>query len=132
VWLRDYAYTDNWTREHIGHGFLLVVDAHDQPINRPSAGALVPGYGAFAFNTHVQISDATFSLDRATDFRVGYWGVAKDYSGLAAVPSFDDSLTYWNVKTPDASTFVPRFGLVLRVLGEANDDSAALIGIGTK
>jgi len=130
LWLRDTAYAENWTRAHVGHGFLLVVDAHDQAINRPSAGSTAPGVGTYPFNTHVQISDASFSLDRALDFRLGYWGVAKDYSGLNAVPSFDDSLTYWNVKTPDASSLVPRLGFTFRVLGEAADDSAALVGVG--
>lgn len=132
LWLRDATYADNWARVHPGHGFLLVVDAHDNPIMRPSAGSASPGVGTYPFNTHVQISDATFSLDRAVDFRLGYWGSWRDYTGLTAVPNFDDSLRYWNQQTPEASTFVPGFGLTLRVVGQATDGSAALVGVGRK
>lgn len=134
VWFRDttYALADNWTGAHPGHGFLLVVDAHDSPILRPSAGSTVPGWGSYPFNTHVQSSDAAFSLDRALDFTLGYFGATRNYSGLNAVPSFDDGLRYWNQQTPDASTLLPTNGLLLRVVGQATDGSAASVAVGLK
>ncbi|WP_242343306.1 immune inhibitor A domain-containing protein [Anaeromyxobacter terrae] len=138
LWFRDMSWTNNWTGAHPGHGYLLVVDSHDQPIMRPSGGVVTldgvtsVGVGSYPFNTHVQSSDAAFSLERAVDNRLGYFGVTRDYSGLTAVPSFDDSLTYWSRQTPAASTLLPTFGFQFRVLGEATDGSAALVGLGRK
>jgi immune inhibitor A len=128
LWYRDTSYTDNWTRAHLGHGYLLVVDAHDQAILRPAA----PVYGAYPWNTHVQSSDAAFSLDKTTELTLGYWGRTRTYAEESAMPAFDDSHTYWSTVAPDASTLTPRYGLVFRVLGDAADGSAAVVGFGTK
>jgi immune inhibitor A len=133
LWYRDTSYSDNWTGEpqnggHPGHGFLLVVDAHDQAWMRPPT----PGLGALPFNSNVQSCDAAFSLDKTFEQTLGAWGLTKTYPSLNAVPGFDDSLTYWSNVAPAASTLTPRYGLVFKVLGQASDGSAAVIGVGTK
>ena len=128
LWYRDLTYTDNWTGVHPGGGFLLVVDAHDQAMLR----APYLNYGTLPWNTRVQSYDATFGLQSAPTVSLGYWGVTRTYSGLNALPNFDDKHTYWSSNAPDASVKTPTFGLLIRVLGLAQDGSAALIGLGTK
>jgi immune inhibitor A len=128
LWYRDTRYTENWTGYHPGHGFLLVVDAHDQAIQRPP----YPGIGAYQWNTHVQSSDAAFSLDPTYELTLGFFGRTRTYAPSAAVPGFDDSHTYWSKVAPDAGAITPRYGLVFRVLGDAADGSAAAIGLGVK
>jgi immune inhibitor A len=128
LWYRDTSYADNWTGVHPGHGFLLVVDAHAQSWGRPP----LPKSGSLPWNSTVQSSDAAFGLASTPDVTLGYWGAARRYAGLNAVPAFDDSHGYWSNVAPAASTMTPRYGLVLRVLGAAEDGSAALVGFGTK
>lgn len=128
LWYRDTSYTDNWTGVHPGGGFLLVVDAHEQAMLRPP----VAGGGSLPWNSQVQSYDATFGLDPAVSAALGYWGVSRTYAGLNAQPSFDDSHSYWSQAAPAASVKTPTYGLVFRVLGQATDGSAALIGLGTK
>ena len=128
LWYRDMTYTDNWTGFHPGHGFLLVVDAHDQAILRPP----YLNYGSLPWNSRVQSYDATFSLNKAYNALLGYWGVTRNYAGLNAMPNFDDGHTYWSQKAPAASVITPKYGLLFRVLGWAPDGSAALVGLGIK
>jgi immune inhibitor A len=128
LWYRDMGYTDNWTGAHPGHGYLLVVDAHDQARLRPPAA----GLGVLPFNTHVQSSDAAFGLDRTAPLTLGYWGVVKTDPAQGAMAGFDDAHTYWSILAPNAGVITPTYGLVLRVLGKAPDGSAAVIGVGTK
>jgi len=128
LWYRDMTFTDNWTGFHPGGGFLLVVDAHDRPLLRPPT----PKLGSLPWFTRIQSYDATFSLDKAADITLGYWGVARSYAGANAVPNFDDTHSYWNQKAPAASVRTPTYGLIFRVLGRAADGSAALIGLGRK
>ena len=126
------SFTDNWTGVHPGGGFLLVVDAHKQALLAPP----IPGYGALPLNTLAQIYDATFGLLPAPSmtirFMIGGRLVARDYQGLGALPLFDDAHSYWNQQTPAASVMTPTYGLLFRVVGQASDGSAALIGLGTK
>lgn len=134
LWYRDMSFTDNWTGVHPGHGFLLVVDAHPQALMRApylNASWKVGG-GVLPWNSRVQTYDSTFSLNKAYDALLSYWGVTRNYTGLNAVPNFDDGRSYWDAKAPAASVITPKFGLLFRVLGKANDGSAALIGLGLK
>ncbi len=128
LWYRDMTYTDNWTGVHPGGGFLLVVDAHPQAMKRPPYFQ----YGSLPWSTRVQSYDAAFSLKRAPTVTLSYWGVARTYSGLTAQPRFDDSLSYWSSAAPTASVRTPTYGLLFRVVGQATDGSAALIGVGKK
>jgi immune inhibitor A len=128
LWYRNFRYDENWVGLHPGYGYLLVVDAHKQARLRPP----YPTIGIIPWNTHVQSYDAGFSLDRASDLLLSYFGIVQPDQALAAVPNFDDSLSYWNSVAPHASAKTPRYGLSFRVLGEAPDGSAALVGLGAK
>lgn len=128
LWYRDLTYTDNWTGVHPGGGFLLVVDAHKQTLYRPS----LPKTGSIAWSSRVQSYDATFSLHKIADMTLGYWGIIRKYMGLSPIPNFDDSLTYWSSRAPTSGVITPTYGLIFRVAGEANDGSAALLGVGVK
>ena len=128
LWYRDMTYTDNWTGVHPGHGFLLVVDAHDQAMLR----APYLNNGTLPWNSRVQTYDAPFNLSKAFNATLSYWGIVRKYTGLAAVPNFDDGHTYWSKNAPAASVITPKYGLLFRVIGRAADGSAALIGLGLK
>ncbi len=129
LFYRDMTFTDNWTGAHPGGGFLLVVDAHKRPLIRPPRQGY---YGGLEWDTRVQSYDATFGLERAPDITLTRYGLTRTYQGLNAVPNFDDSFSYWNPKAPSASVQTPTYGLLFRVLGQAVDGSATLIGIGRK
>jgi hypothetical protein len=51
---------------------------------------------------------------------------------MNAVPNFDDGKLYWDPKAPANSVITPTYGFIFRVLGQAQDGSAALIGLGIK
>ena len=123
LWYRDTSYADNWVGVHPGHGFLGVVDAHPKPMLETRFG--------YAWRTRIQIYDATFGLNRADDILLSRYGLAKIYQGDNAAPEFDDGWAYWNPKTPHSGLKLPTYGLNLRVLGTAPDNSAALIGVST-
>jgi immune inhibitor A len=127
-WYRNALYEENWVGVHPGYGYLLVVDAHKQARLRPP----YPGIGVIPWNTHVQSYDAAFSLTRAQDLLLSYFGILQPDQALEAVPNFNDSLSYWSTVAPHASAQTPRYGFSFRVLGEAPDSSAALVGLGAK
>ncbi|MCL4562544.1 MAG: immune inhibitor A [Chloroflexi bacterium] len=128
LWYRDMTYTDNWTGVHPGGGFLLVVDSHDTPMLRPP----YPHYGALPWSSRVQTYDATFSFNRPATITLHYWDGVRTYRSSNAVPNFNDAFSYWNQKVSNASVKTPSYGLLFRVLGQAADGSAALLGIGLK
>ena len=128
LWYRDMSYEDNWTGVHPGGGYLLVVDAHKQPLMRPP----VSGMGSLPWNSRVQSYDAAFSLLPAPTLDLMYWGIERIDPGLNAVPNFNDSLSYWSSAASAASVKTPAYGIVFRVLGQASDGSAALVGVGVK
>ena len=130
LWYRDTTFTDNWTGFHPGGGFLLVVDADDQAMLRPPLPGNQPA--VLPWFSRVQSYDATFSLDRAPDTLLGYWGKVQSSKGMNAVPSFDDGHSYWSQKAPAASVITPQYGILFRVAGRATDGSAAMVGIGLK
>jgi immune inhibitor A len=132
LWYRDTSYTDNWTGVHPGAGFLLVVDAHPQAMMRPPYLNVKLGGGVLPWNSRVQTYDSTFSLTKALDATLSYWNIVRKNAGLNAVPNFDDSKLYWDAKAPSNSVITPHYGLIFRVVGQASDGSAALIGLGIK
>jgi immune inhibitor A len=129
LFYRDMTYTDNWTGAHLGGGFLLVVDAHPQPLIRPPYKA---NYGGLEWDTRVQSYDATFSLERAPDITLTRYSNTRTYQGLQAVPNFYDAFTYWSPKAPNASVQTPQYGLLFRIMGQAEDHSAISIGFGNR
>jgi immune inhibitor A len=129
LFYRDMTYTDNWTGAHPGGGFMLVVDAHKRPLIRPPYQG---NYGGLEWDTRVQSYDAAFGLDRVPDITLTRYGLTRTYEGLNAVPNFDDNFSYWTPKAPSASVQTPTYGLLFRVLGQAEDGSAALLGLGKR
>jgi immune inhibitor A len=132
LWYRDMSYSDNWTGTHPGHGFLLVVDAHSQAMLRPPYLNSKLGYGVLPWHSRVQTYDSPFSLTKALDATLSYWGILRKNAGASAVPNFDDSKLYWDPKAPANSVITPNLGLLFRVLGQASDGSAVVIGLGLK
>jgi hypothetical protein len=88
--------------------------------------------GTLPWWSFVQTYDSTFSLNRSLGAQLGYWGVARYYPGMNAQPNFNDGYKYWDPKAPANSVMVPSYGLLFRVVGQASDGSAALIGLGRK
>lgn len=129
LFYRDMTYTDNWTGAHPGGGFLLIVDAHDRPLIQPAPTA---GQGGNPWSTRIQSYDVAFGLDPVHDITLARYDVVRTYNGLNAVPNFKDNFTYWNTRTPAASVITPEYGLVFRIIGQAEDQSAIHIGFGNK
>jgi len=129
LYYRDDTYTDNWTGAHPGAGFMLIVDAHKRPLIRPPYKA---NYGGLPWDTRVQSFDAAFGLDRLPDLTLTRYDNTQTYQGISAVPNFKDNFTYWNAKAPAASVITPKYGLLFRILGQAEDKSAILLGLGNK
>lgn len=129
LFYRDMTFTDNWTGAHPGGGFMLLVDAHKRPLIRPPYAG---NYGGLEWDTRVQSFDAAFGLDDIPDITLTRYGVTQTYYGTSPVPNFKDNFTYWSAKAPSASVITPEYGLLFRVLGQAEDKSAILIGLGNK
>jgi len=124
LWYRDMSYTDNWVGVHPGHGFLLVVDAHWQPMLRPHLG--VPWF------SRIQMHDAPFNFKRVYDIVLSRYGFEKTYQGDNAVPNFDDSFQYYSNKAPHSSVIITPYGLKFRVVAQASDMSAVAILLWSK
>jgi len=121
VWYADEAFDNNHTGTHPGEGFIGVVDA-DQSINKWTDGE--------AGSTRYQIHDAAFSLVKTEKMFLDYKNVfgetMKDYK-CKVNPLFDDSASFWNPESPDASKKLPQYGLKIRVTGESADRSVGKI-----
>lgn len=128
LWYRDATFTDNWIGVHPGRGFLLVVDAHNSPMLRPPTQQS----GSLPWFSRVASYDAPFGLSPVSPITVGYWGRVRTYAGEVGVPTFDDGLSWWSAKAPNASVIVPQYGLTFRVMGQATDGSAAMVGFAKK
>ncbi|WP_145997278.1 immune inhibitor A domain-containing protein [Salirhabdus sp. Marseille-P4669] len=120
VWYVDDYYTDNWTGDHPGDGFVGVVDAHQE--------AMVWSDGAVA-GSQYQIQDAAFSLSATDETYLDYSAQGYDLSlaGQPAVATFDDSRDYSNPGAPDAGRNVPKYGLKIHVVEQADDMSTGTI-----
>ncbi|MCT4782235.1 MULTISPECIES: immune inhibitor A domain-containing protein [Exiguobacterium] len=125
VWYGDDSFSDNWVGLHPGEGFLGVVDSHPEAL----IGKL-NGKDTVAGSTRYQIADAAFSLDKTIP-----WYIASptrgtyDYKAQPGVKQFNDANTYINSLIPDAGKKLPKYGLVVDVVGEAKDNSAGAVWI---
>jgi immune inhibitor A len=127
LFYRDFTYTDNWTGIHPGAGFMLVVDAHKRPLIRPP---YKENYGGLAWDARVQSYDATFGLDPAADIELTRYTNTQTYYALPPMPNFNDAHSYWSEKALTSSVITPNYGLVFRILGQADDKSAISIAFG--
>ncbi|HHW13987.1 MAG TPA: protease, partial [Firmicutes bacterium] len=121
VWYRDMQYGDNWVGVHPGHGYLLVVDAHDTPIRTPIKG--IP------WRTRVQVRDATFGRERTLPTTLTRFEKTKTYASLPPLPLFNDTQDYWNPSVPTNSVLTPTYGVNFKVTGISEDGTSVRIGV---
>ncbi|GAB2577267.1 immune inhibitor A domain-containing protein [Microlunatus antarcticus] len=116
----DGSYTDNNVSAHPGNGEILVVDAHPTPINRIDGKP---------WRARVQIYDATFGLQKADSFTLHVNGQPSYVRGQDAVPTFDDTKSYFRAATPLAGVRVANAGVTLTV--QQQEGTSLRVGLGT-
>jgi immune inhibitor A len=126
VWYVDDSFTDNWTGDHPGKGFLGVVDAH---LGQDLQFLLSNGKTAEA-STRFHIADAAFGLDPTSGLNVVYPDVQTLVApSQNAVSLFNDSNSFLNTFMPDAGRDLGNFGLKVRVNGQSKDKSVGSVVI---
>lgn len=126
VWYVDDSYTENWTGLHPGDGYLGVVDAH---VSTDLQWLLANGTKTQA-STRYHIADAAFGLNKTSGLNLNYPEVQSlASSSLPAVSLFDDSQSFANPFMPDAGRNLAKYGLKVRVNGQAKDKSVGSIVI---
>ena len=116
----DTSYADNNVSVHPGNGEILVVDAHPDPIYRID-GQLWRG--------RVQLYDATFGRQKADSFTLHVNGRPSYIRGQAAVPTFDDTKSYFRAALPYAGVRVANAGVTLTV--QQQEGTSMRVGLGT-
>ncbi|GAA1569100.1 MULTISPECIES: immune inhibitor A domain-containing protein [Kribbella] len=109
IWYWDTSQSDNNTNTHPGAGLILPVDAHPTPINRMDGLLWRPRVSAY---------DAPFGLEKADSFTLHVNGQASYVRGQNAVPTFNDSKSYWSADQPTSSVKVPNNGVNIKVLSK--------------
>ncbi|MBV7505095.1 immune inhibitor A [Bacillus sp. sid0103] len=131
LWYVDNKYTDNWVGDHPGDGFLGVVDAHQETAiwkdSNFNDGRDVTGPVA----TRYQIQDAAFSLNKTDKLFLDYGYGFMSLGAQPAVTAFDDSRDYSNPGQIYSGRNVPKYGLKIHVVGQADDMSVGAIEIHT-
>lgn len=125
VWYADDSYTDNWTGDHPGDGFLGVVDAH---ANTDLQWNILNGSPVQA-STRYHLADAAFGLDKTSGLNLIYPTQTLNYASQQGVRLFDDSKSYSNSFMPDAGRNLQSYGLKITVNGQAADKSVGSIVI---
>jgi immune inhibitor A len=108
VWYCDTSQVDNNTSVHPGHGFALPVDAHPKALTRN---------GKNLWRNRIQTYDSTFELQATDALRLHYNGKLYPIPSLAAVPTFDGMLSYYDATNPTGSVITPVTGTKIEVLG---------------
>ncbi|MEH7075291.1 immune inhibitor A domain-containing protein [Neobacillus drentensis] len=121
VWYVDDSYTDNWTGDHPGDGFLGVVDAH--------LGKSIKLSNGDEAISRFQVADAAFGLDPTSGLNIYYPTYSILFPSQPAVSLFDDNNSFFNTFMPDAGRNIGHFGLKVRVNGQATDKSVGSIVI---
>ncbi|WUJ71128.1 immune inhibitor A [Kribbella soli] len=109
IWYWDTSQEDNNTNEHPGEGLILPIDSHPTPINRLDGQIWRPRVAAY---------DAPFSLEKADSFSLHVNGQASYIRGQNAVPTFNDSKSYWTADQPTSSVKVPNNGVNIKVVSK--------------
>lgn len=131
LWYVNNLYTDNWVGVHPGHGRIGVVDS-TQYVYLNSGLGNGNEYGSRAgYMPFVQLHDAAFSNNKAADMNLSAYSWAKNPNLKAkqAEPLFDDSNSYFSIKSPYSGLILPKLGLKIRVTGQASDYSRGQISI---
>lgn len=127
VWYVDDSFTDNWTGEHPGEGFVGVVDAHP---NTDLKWNFANGSAPVQASTRFHIADAAFGLNPTSGLNLDYPGLQTLFGpSQPAVSLFDDRNSFKNTFMPDAGRTIGNFGLKVRVNGQANDKSVGSVVI---
>ncbi|RZT13660.1 immune inhibitor A [Kribbella sp. VKM Ac-2569] len=109
VWYWDTSQRNNNTNTHPGEGLVLPVDSHPVPINRIDGQLWRPRVGGY---------DAPFGLEKADSFTLHINGQASYIRGQNAVPTFNDSKSYWTADQPTSSVKVPNNGVNIKVVSK--------------
>ncbi len=112
IWYCDDSQTDNNVGVHPGSGFALVIDAHPVPLIRPDKKV---------WRNRIQSYDSTFGFDATDALALHYNSRDCSIPSLAAVPVFNDTLSYWDPKNPTGSVITPVTGTKIEVLGLSSD-----------
>ncbi|MER5640485.1 immune inhibitor A domain-containing protein [Kitasatospora sp. NPDC002227] len=122
VWLWDTDYLDNNTKDHLGGGLILPVDAHPAP-TRFGDGSLVNG--------RAQTYDAPFSLKPTTGFTIHKAGVPTTIGTEPAVPVFNDHTNkYLDPANPQVGVDVPDTNTKIEVVRETQNGRLTTIKVG--
>jgi immune inhibitor A len=105
----DTSYGDNDVGLHPGHGLILPVDAHPEPIFT---------LGGQPWRGRVSLYDATFGRQRADSFTLHVNGQANYIRGQKAQPVFDDTRSYYDARAPFSSVIVANAGVRIAVQQE--------------
>jgi immune inhibitor A len=116
----DTSYTNNNVSLHPGNGQILTVDAHPEPLYRIDGQPWRP---------RVQIYDATFGRQKADSFTLHVQGQPSYVRGQDAVPTFDDTKSYFRAATPLAGVRVRNAGVTLTV--EQQEGTSMRVALGT-
>lgn len=114
LWSANEQYSDNNTPEHIGEGFILVVDA-DQ-------NAIAKGHSSAPASTTIQLRDAAFSL---YDQRQGLGDTQ-----LAGIVEFNDNNDYSFAEQPASGVKISPFGFNFSIVDQAVDNSSIELKLG--
>ncbi len=125
VWYVDDSYTDNWTGDHPGDGYLGVVDAH---LGTSLKWNVTDGTSVEA-SSRFHVADAAFGLNTTSGLDVTYPTQTLTLSSQEAVSLFSDSNNYNNTFMPDAGRNLGKYGLKVRVNGQSKDKSVGSIVI---
>ncbi|MGO2127505.1 MAG: immune inhibitor A domain-containing protein [Pseudoalteromonas prydzensis] len=114
LWSANEQYSDNNTPEHIGEGFILVVDA-DQ-------NAIAKGHSSAPASTAIQLRDAAFSL---YEQRQGLGDTQ-----LAGIAEFNDNNDYSFAEQPASGVKISPFGFNFSIVDQAVDNSSIELKLG--
>ncbi|WP_108669968.1 immune inhibitor A domain-containing protein [Peribacillus acanthi] len=123
VWYVDDSYTNNWTGEHPGDGYLGVVDAH---LGSSLKWNVLDGAPVEA-SSRYHIADAAFGLNPTTGMDLVYPTQTLSLTSQEAVSLFNDSNNYNNTFMPDAGRNLGKYGLKIRVNGQSKDKTVGSI-----
>jgi len=115
----DGRYNDNNVSVHPGNGQILTVDAHPAPIYRLDGKP---------WRARVQIYDATFGKQKADSFTLHVNGQANYIRGQKAVPTFDDTKSYFNAAIPSSGVKVAGAGVKLTVVKQGETSMKVKLG----
>jgi len=115
----DTSQANNDVGDHPGEGEILPIDAHPRPLVRLD--------GEF-WRGRVALYDATFGRQRADSFTLHVNGRADYIRGQNAQPTFDDSRSYYDPRTPYTSVKVPNAGVTMTVTRERGTSVTVRLG----